>query len=86
MPERVALKDLPAFALSPDSAPPVPAEPRRKRKLQRPTTPELEALYFRVNLLLTKRESAIFMWAMGRSEDKGAALASLFLAADSPQP
>lgn len=83
MPEKIALKDLSHFSLETESRQPEAEVPKRKRKLQRPTTPELEALYFRVNLLLTKREAAIFMWAMGRSADKGASLASLFL---NPEP
>lgn len=80
---KVRPEDLSPFTLSSEERLAAPGAPKRKRKLHRPTTPELEALYFRVNLLLTKREAAIFMWAMGRSEDKGDALASLFL---SPEP
>lgn len=56
-----------------------PVKAPRKRKLSRPTTPELEALYFQTAVYLTKRETALFMWAMGRSTEGGAALANLFL-------
>jgi hypothetical protein len=65
----------------------IPVEPepelRRHRRFNRPTSPELEALYFQVAIHLTKRETAIFMHCLGRTTDGGKALAEMFL---NPQP
>lgn len=52
---------------------------KRTRKVSRPTTPELEALYFQVAIKLTQREQALFMYAMGRSGDGGRAFLDLVL-------
>jgi hypothetical protein len=52
--------------------------PKKLRKLTRPTTPELEALFFRVAINLTKREMAILQWVMGRSTLDLDGLAALF--------
>ena len=52
---------------------------KRTRKVSRPTTPELEALYFQVAIKLTQREQALFMYAMGRSGDEGRAFLDLVL-------
>lgn len=43
-------------------------ETKKTRKVSRPTTPEIEALYFEVAIDLSKRESAILFYAMGRME------------------
>lgn len=56
-----------------------PKAPGRKRHFNRPTTPELEALYFKVAVHLTKRETALFMHCLGRTSDGGKALAELIL-------
>lgn len=53
--------------------------PKRTRKVSRPTTPELKALYFQVAINLTQREHALFMYAMGRSGDGGRAFLDLVL-------
>lgn len=52
---------------------------KRTRKVSRPTTPDLEALYFQVAIKLTQREQALFMYAMGRSGDEGRAFLDLVL-------
>ena len=46
-----------------------PVVPRKTRKFVRPTTPEVEALFFRVAVHCTKREMALIQWAMGRGGD-----------------
>lgn len=66
-----------------ESEPEAPAKTGKKRKLSRPTTPELESLYFQTVLHQTKRETALLMWVMGRTNDGGKALAEMFL---NPQP
>jgi hypothetical protein len=57
----------------------VAAKAKRTRKVSRPTTPELKALYFQVAINLTQREHALFMYAMGRSGDGGRAFLDLVL-------
>lgn len=44
-------------------------EAKKTRKKSRPTTPDVEHLYFDVAIHLSKRESAILFYAMGRMED-----------------
>lgn len=66
-----------SLELSPDEPPPPLA--KKTRKFQRPTTPEVEALFFKVAVHCTKREMAILQWVMGRAPDGGKALAELFL-------
>lgn len=55
----------------------------RTRKFTRPTTPELEQLYFKVAVNLSKRETAIFMHCLGRSADGGDGVATLL---NTPEP
>lgn len=57
----------------------ISAKKARARKFTRPTTPEVEALYFKVAVKLTQREQALFMYAMGRSGDDGQAFLDLVL-------
>jgi hypothetical protein len=38
----------------------------RKRTITRPTTPQMEAAFFKLFPKLSKRESAMLLWGMGR--------------------
>ncbi len=67
----------------PEPPPDIPAS-KRARKFQRPTTPEVEALFFKVAVHLTKREMALLQWFLGRAPDGGKALAELFLHPEAP--
>lgn len=58
---------------------PEPVTTERKRRANRPTTPDLESLYFQVAIHLTRRETALFMHCLGRTTDGGKALAEMFL-------
>ena len=46
-----------------------PIVTKKTRKFVRPTTPEVEALFFRVAPKCTNREMLLLQWAMGRGGD-----------------
>jgi hypothetical protein len=46
-----------------------PVVTKKTRKFVRPTTPEVEALFFRVAPKCTNREMLLLQWAMGRGGD-----------------
>lgn len=58
---------------------PEPVTAERKRRANRPTTPDLESLYFQAAIHLTRRETALFMHCLGRTTDGGKALVEMFL-------
>ena len=46
-----------------------PVATKKARKFVRPTTPEVEALFFRVAPKLTNREMQMLQWFLGRGGD-----------------
>jgi hypothetical protein len=55
-----------------------PAVPASNAKGRRPTTPEAERMFFTLCAQLTKRETTLFMWFIGRSDAAGLAVREAF--------
>ena len=56
-----------------------PVVTKKTRKFVRPTTPEVEALFFRVATKCTNREMLMLQWFLGRSPGGADEVAQAFL-------